>query len=60
MNNVVRNLEPRTVQKIDELAKQEGISREQFLRNQILRMSQSYEEDEFARRLEKLVKETDR
>lgn len=56
MDVVIRNVEPRAIQKIEELAKEQGVSREQFLRERIMQMAQFYIEDQRVQRLEDLVK----
>ncbi|AXF56758.1 hypothetical protein GCM10008935_18360 [Alkalibacillus silvisoli] len=55
MDIVIRNVEPRAIQKVEELAKEQGISREQFLRERIMKMAQFYMEDQRVQRLEALV-----
>ena len=56
MDVVIRNIEPRAIQKIEELSKEQGVSREQFLRERIMQMAQFYIEDQRVQRLEELVK----
>ena len=55
MDVVIRNIEPRAIQKIEELSKEQGVSRE-LLRERIMQMAQFYIEDQRVQRLEELVK----
>ncbi|MYL65509.1 hypothetical protein GLW07_19300 [Bacillus hwajinpoensis] len=51
----IRYMDPRTVQRIDELAKEKGMSRQEFLHAQLHQLAVFREENEREKRLNQLV-----
>lgn len=55
MNISVRDIDPVAIKKIDELAKKKGISRNEYLKNQILKIAVMKETEEVENRYSNLV-----
>lgn len=51
----IRYMDPKTVQKIDELAKEKGLSRQEFLHAQLSQLAVFQEENDREQKLQQLV-----